>query len=76
MVQFGRNWRLRFAVQVKRRLRAASPSIHTGNQYKHPMAEMHTVALAPGLQDQCFWQDAANRFNLHLLAPLTDAVEA
>jgi L-histidine Nalpha-methyltransferase len=52
---------------------AAGETIHTENSYKYTLAEIHAVAAAAGLQDLCFWQDAAGRFNLHLLAAQTDA---
>jgi dimethylhistidine N-methyltransferase len=47
---------------------AAGETIHTENSYKYTLAEINAVATAAGLQDQCFWQDAAGQFNLHLLA--------
>jgi uncharacterized SAM-dependent methyltransferase len=47
---------------------AAGETIHTENSYKYTLAEIYAVATAAGLQDQCFWQDAAGRFSLHLLA--------
>jgi len=47
---------------------AAGETIHTENSYKYSQAEMDAVAANAGLHDQCFWQDAAGRFNLHLLA--------
>src|SRR5262245_8827306 len=46
----------------------AGETIHTENSYKYTLAEFGAVATAAGLQDQCFWQDAAGRFSLHLLA--------
>jgi uncharacterized SAM-dependent methyltransferase len=46
----------------------AGETIHTENSYKYALAEIHAVATAAGMQEQCFWQDAAGRFNLHLLA--------
>jgi uncharacterized SAM-dependent methyltransferase len=46
---------------------AAGETIHTENSYKYTLEEVHAVATAAGLQDQGFWQDAAGRFNLHLL---------
>jgi L-histidine N-alpha-methyltransferase len=52
---------------------AAGETIHTENSYKYSLAEIHAVATAAGLQDQCFWQDAAGRFSLHLLATRTDS---
>src|SRR5262245_57881283 len=48
---------------------AAGEAIHTENSYKYSLAEIEAVATAAGLQDQRFWQDAAGRFQLHLLAP-------
>jgi dimethylhistidine N-methyltransferase len=54
---------------------AAGETIHTENSYKYSLAEIHAVAAAAGLQDQCFWQDEAGRFNLHLLATRTDPAE-
>jgi dimethylhistidine N-methyltransferase len=51
---------------------AAGETIHTENSYKYSLAEIHAVAAAAGLQDQCFWQDAAGRFSLHLLARQPD----
>jgi L-histidine N-alpha-methyltransferase len=47
---------------------AAGETIHTENSYKYSVAEINAVTTAAGLHDQCFWQDAAGRFNLHLLA--------
>jgi uncharacterized SAM-dependent methyltransferase len=55
---------------------AAGETIHTENSYKYSLAEMNAVATAAGLQDQRFWQDAAGRFNVHLLATRTDSVAA
>jgi dimethylhistidine N-methyltransferase len=46
---------------------AVGETIHTENSYKYSLAEIDAVAAAAGLQDQCFWQDAAGRFSLHLL---------
>ncbi|TMQ33690.1 MAG: L-histidine N(alpha)-methyltransferase [Planctomycetota bacterium] len=54
---------------------AAGETIHTENSYKYDLAEIQAVATAAGLQDQCFWQDAAGRFNLHLLTARTDPVK-
>jgi uncharacterized SAM-dependent methyltransferase len=54
---------------------AAGETIHTENSYKYNLAEVQAVAAAAGLQDQCFWQDAAGRFNLHLLATRTDSAD-
>jgi dimethylhistidine N-methyltransferase len=54
---------------------ASGESIHTENSYKYDLAEIHELATAAGLQDHCFWQDAASRFHLHLLAARTDTVE-
>ena len=54
---------------------AAGETIHTENSYKYTPAEIHAVAAAAGLQDQCFWQDAAGRYNLHLLTTRTDSVK-
>jgi dimethylhistidine N-methyltransferase len=54
---------------------AAGEPIHTENSYKYSLAEMDAVATAAGLQDIGFWQDAAGRFNLHVLAPPTDAAK-
>src|SRR5262249_14746069 len=54
---------------------AAGESIHTENSYKYSLAEINAVATAAGLQDRCFWQDAAGRFSLHLLATRTDSAE-
>jgi L-histidine Nalpha-methyltransferase len=51
---------------------AAGETIHTENSYKYSLAEIHGVATAAGLRDQCFWQDGAGRFELHLLAPQTE----
>ena len=51
---------------------AADETIHTENSYKYSLAEIHGVATAAGLRDQCFWQDGAGRFELHLLAPQTE----
>jgi dimethylhistidine N-methyltransferase len=48
---------------------AAGETIHTENSYKYTQAEITAVATAAGLQDQRYWQDAAGRFNLHLLTP-------
>jgi hypothetical protein len=50
--------------------------IHIEKSYKHLLAEIDAVAMAVGLQEQCFCEDAAGRFYLHLLAPWTDAAEA
>jgi len=47
---------------------AAGETIHTENSYKYSLAELNAVAAAAGLQGQHFWQDAAGRFSLHLLA--------
>src|SRR5262249_47752306 len=47
---------------------AAGETIHTENSYKYSLAEIDAVATAAGVQGQCFWQDAAGRFSLHLLA--------
>jgi dimethylhistidine N-methyltransferase len=47
---------------------AAGETIHTENSYKYTLAEIHAVAAAAGLQDQCYWQDASGRFNVHLFA--------
>jgi dimethylhistidine N-methyltransferase len=47
---------------------AAGEPVHTENSYKYSLAEINAVATDAGLQDKCFWQDAAGRFNLHLLA--------
>jgi dimethylhistidine N-methyltransferase len=55
---------------------AAGEPIHTENSYKYSLAELNAVAAAAGLQGQRYWQDAAGRFSLHLLAPRTDAAEA
>ena len=52
---------------------AAGETIHTENSYKYSLAEINAVATAAGLHDQCFWQDAAGRFSLHLLAPWTES---
>lgn len=54
---------------------AAGETIHTENSYKYTLEEIRAVATAAGLEDQCFWQDAAGRFNLHLLASRTDSAE-
>src|SRR5262245_23780716 len=54
---------------------AAGENIHTENSYKYTQPEINAVATAAGLQDQCFWQDAAGRFSLHLLATRTDPAE-
>jgi dimethylhistidine N-methyltransferase len=54
---------------------AAGETVHTENSYKYTRAEIAAVAAAAGLQSQCFWQDAAGRFSLHLLAPRTDSAE-
>src|SRR5262245_19505428 len=54
---------------------AAGETIHTENSYKYTQPEINAVATAAGLQDQCFWQDAAGRFSLHLLATRTDPAE-
>jgi dimethylhistidine N-methyltransferase len=54
---------------------AAGEPIHTENSYKYSLAEIDAVATAAGLQDQCFWQDAAGRFGLHLLALRTESAE-
>jgi L-histidine N-alpha-methyltransferase len=54
---------------------AAGEAIHTENSYKYSLAEINAVATAAGLQDQCFWQDAAGRFSQHLLATRTDSAE-
>ncbi len=54
---------------------AAGETIHTENSYKYTLAEINAVATAAGLQDQCFWQDEAGRFSLHLLATRTDSAE-
>ncbi len=50
--------------------------INTENFHIFSLTEMHAIAVAAGLRDQCFWQDAAGRFNLHFLAPRTGAAEA
>jgi uncharacterized SAM-dependent methyltransferase len=54
---------------------AAGETIHTENSYKYSLAEINAVAAAAGLQGQRFWQDAAGRFCLHLLATRTDSAE-
>lgn len=50
----------------------AGENIHTENSYKYSLTEINAVTTAAGLHDQCFWQDAAGRFSLHLLATGTD----
>jgi dimethylhistidine N-methyltransferase len=55
---------------------AANETIHTENSYKYSLMEIRAVATAAGFQDQRFWQDAAGRFNLHLLATRIDSVDA
>jgi L-histidine N-alpha-methyltransferase len=50
-------------------------TIHTENSYKYTLAEINAVVTAAGLQDRCFWQDAAGRFSLHLLATRIDSAE-
>jgi L-histidine Nalpha-methyltransferase len=52
---------------------AAGETIHTENSYKYSLAEINALATAAGLQDLRFWQDAAGRFSLHLLATRTDS---
>jgi dimethylhistidine N-methyltransferase len=52
---------------------AAGEPIHTENSYKYSLAEIRAVAATAGLRDQCFWQDAAGRFNVHLLAKGQDS---
>jgi dimethylhistidine N-methyltransferase len=52
---------------------AAGETVHTENSYKYSIAEIQAGATAAGLQDQSFWQDAAGRFSLHLLATRTDS---
>lgn len=47
---------------------AAGETIHTENSYKYSLAEIQAVAAAAGLQDERSWQDAAGRFELHLLS--------
>jgi len=47
---------------------AAGETIHTENSYKYSLAEIQAVATAAGLQDERSWQDAAGRFELHLLS--------
>lgn len=53
----------------------AGETIHTENSYKYSLAEIDAVATAAGLQRQRFWQDAAGRFSLHLLATRTGSAE-
>jgi uncharacterized SAM-dependent methyltransferase len=53
----------------------AGETIHTENSYKYSPAEIQAVATAAGLQTQHFWQDAAGRFSLHLLATRNDVAE-
>lgn len=45
---------------------ADGEAIHTENSYKYSLAEINGLATAAGLQEQCSWQDAADRFSLHL----------
>lgn len=45
----------------------AGEAIHTENSYKYTLAEIETVATAAGLQSERYWQDAAGRFQVHLL---------
>jgi uncharacterized SAM-dependent methyltransferase len=54
---------------------AGGEPVHTENSYKYSLAEVEAVATAAGLHGQCFWQDAAGRFSLHLLATQTDSAE-
>jgi L-histidine Nalpha-methyltransferase len=51
---------------------AAGETIHTENSYKYSLAEIDAVASAAGLRRERFWQDAAGRFSLHLLARQPD----
>lgn len=44
----------------------AGEAIHTENSYKYSLAEINALATAAGLQEQCSWQDAADRFSLYL----------
>jgi dimethylhistidine N-methyltransferase len=51
---------------------AAGEMIHTENSHKYSRAEIDAVATAAGLRTERFWQDAAGRFSLHLLARQPD----
>ena len=41
----------------------------------HLLAAGFDIATAAGLHDQCFWQDAAGRFELHFFATQSDSVK-
>jgi dimethylhistidine N-methyltransferase len=53
----------------------AGETIHTENSYKYSLAEMEGVAISAGLRSERYWQDAAGRFSLHLLATGSDSAE-
>ena len=46
---------------------AAGETVHTENSYKYSLPEMEAVARAAGLHTERCWQDAEERFSLHLL---------